>query len=156
MSAEEAFAAFEQSTVPGAWQYIEKSQLIADMRQKVSNPYSVLQGSSPLCGPASIVFELVSRQPAHYVEICQSLFESGMFRTRTMDVRPRATLLESRVRSGISLADWMLMAALRDAENLIFPVETNSGPLALGITTPWEMKGWTSEVLGYSSACHGN
>jgi hypothetical protein len=43
----------------------------------------------------------------------------------------------------------MLRATLRDTENSLFPVEASSSPIAMGITTPWEMKGWAFEILGY-------
>lgn len=45
----------------------------------------------------------------------------------------------------------MLMATLRDTENALFPVSHDSGYFVMGFTTPWEMKGWTYEILGYSS-----
>jgi hypothetical protein len=146
---QEALAQFERSTQPGKWTYIPKNELLGDIRRTVANPFNVRQGPTDLCGPASIVFELVSRHPHRYIEICQSLYETGKFRGRTKHVKPSDTLLRSRVRSGISLADWMLMTAMRDTENAIFPVEETSGPVAMGITTPWEMKGWAFEMLGY-------
>lgn len=41
------------------------------------------------------------------------------------------------------------MATLRDTENALFPIESTSGDFVMGLTTPWEMKGWTFEILGY-------
>ncbi len=147
---QEAITKFEQSNKLGVWTYIPKNELIADIKRTVSDPLqNVAQGRTELCGPAAIVFELVSKQPHRYVEICQDLYELGRFRGRTKEVRPSQTLLGSRVRSSTTVADWMLMTTLRETENAIFPVEETSGPVAMGLTTPWEMKGWSYEILGY-------
>lgn len=147
-----AIEAFQQSTRPGVWPYIQKAALLADIQATVLNPFLVNQSSTPLCGPTAIVFELVSKQPARYVSICQSLYETGQFQSRTKVVRPADRLRESKIHQGISVADWMLIATLRDTENLLFPVDANSSGLAnniAGITTPWEMKSWIYEILGY-------
>lgn len=146
--------AFESSQTPGKWPYITKSELLADIKLKIANPFNINQGSTPLCGPASILFELVSRHPEKYVAICRELYETGKFTARTKAVQPSSTLLNSRVRSGISVADWMVMATLRDTENALFPVDSNSGDFVTGLSTPWEMKGWTFEILGYTNVSY--
>jgi hypothetical protein len=149
---QQAIATFEQSPQPGVWPSIPKANLIAEIRERVANPYRVNQNYTPFCGPAAIVFELVARQPARYVAICQALYETGQFQSRTKIVRPSDGLRQSKVRGGMSFADWMLIATLRDTENLIFPVDASSSGLVnniAGITTPWEMKGWIYEILGY-------
>ncbi len=145
----EAITRFEASSQIGVWPNIRKDELLADMRSKIANPYNVRQGNTPLCGPAAIVFELMARQPSQYVEICQSLYETGQFTARTKEIKPSSTLLNSRLRSDITVADWMLMATLRDTENALFPVEASSGQFVMGFSTPWEMKGWTFELLSF-------
>lgn len=149
---EEALRGFEESTQSGVWPYILKAELLGDIRRTVANPFNVAQERTDLCGPAAIIFELVTKQPSRYVNICRALYETGEFTSRTKIVRPSSTLLTSRVPSDITLADWMLMACLRDTENALFPVEASSSPIAMGITTPWEMKGWVFEILGYDTA----
>ena len=147
-----AIDAFERSTQPGVWPYIQKAALLADLRATVLNPFEVNQNYTPFCGPTAIVFELVAKQPARYIALCQSLYETGQFQSRTKVVRASDQLRQSKVRAGISVADWMLIATLRDSENLIFPIDANSSGLVnniAGITTPWEMKGWLYEILGY-------
>lgn len=144
---------FETSTRLGVWPYIDKADLLQDIRNTVANPLLVNQNYTPFCGPTAIVYELIRKQPARYVSICQSLYETGQFRSRTQTVKPSEGLIRSKIRSGMSAADWMLIATLRDTENLLFPVTGDSGSLGnniAGITTPWEMKGWTSEILGYA------
>lgn len=150
-SAQQAILKFALSTKSGVWHHIDKAALIEDIRKTVANPLNVQQRSTPLCGPAAIVFELVSRQPQRYVQICQTLYETGQFQARAHQVKPSDTLLHSTLPPGtISVADWMLMATLRDVENALFPVEGDSNNFVMGVTTPWEMKGWCFEILGYN------
>ncbi|MBD0268444.1 MAG: hypothetical protein ICV77_09130 [Cyanobacteria bacterium Co-bin8] len=147
-----AIATFKQSNQPGVWPHISKADLLDDIQKTLANPLQVNQNYTPFCGPTAIVFELVSKQPARYVSLCQALYETGQFRSRTKVVKPSQGLLQSKVRSGMSTADWMLIATLRDTENLLFPVTGDSGSVGnniAGITTPWEMKGWIYEILGY-------
>jgi hypothetical protein len=149
---QEAILRFENSTQAGVWTNIPKAELIADIRARVANPFRINQVSTPLCGPASIVFDLVSHDPRRYVEICQSLYEDGQFPSRTHTIQPSDTLIHSRVRKEMSVADWMLMTTLRDTENVIFPVEDASSVFVMGFTKPWEMRGWTYELLNYDHA----
>lgn len=145
---------FEQSTSAGKWSHIPKAELIADIRKTIANPFNVQQVNTPLCGPAAIVFELVRKQPKRYVQICRQLWETGKFQARTETIEPSDTLLNSSVKgegNKISLADWMLMTALRDTANLIFDVDSNSGNFVMGLALPGEMRGWTFELLGYDT-----
>lgn len=142
---------FEQSTSAGTWSHIPKADLIADIKKTIANPFNVQQVNTPLCGPAAIVFELVRKQPKRYVQICRQLWETGKFQARTETIEPSDTLLNSPIKdegNKISLADWMLMTALRDTANAIFDVDSTSGNFVMGITTPGEMEGWTFELLG--------
>jgi hypothetical protein len=146
---QEALTRFETSAKSGVWTHIAKANLLEDIKKKIANPFLIQQKTTPFCGPAVIVFELVSRQPHKYVDICKELYETGQFKGRTKTVKPSQKLLKSKVRKGITVADWMVMGAMRDAENGLFPVEASSYSI-VGITTPWEIKGWTSEILGYN------
>lgn len=148
---------FERSTQPGVWPNLDKKTIIADMRSRLADPFQVNQGGQPFCGPASILFELVRKQPLRYVQICRSLFEAGSFQGQTRRIETSPRLRASRGRLQMAQADWMVLATLRDAENLIFPVEPDAPDIIrnlAGITKPWEMKGWTREVLGYPNVKH--
>jgi hypothetical protein len=146
---EATIRAFEQSSAAGVWPNVSKAELIADIRRTVRDPFEVNQASTPLCGPASIVFQLASKTPARYIQMLQSLYETGQFQARTHMIKPSSALVNSRVRKDVTVADWMLMASLRDTENFLFPVEDTSNMFVMGFTKPWEMKGWTFELLDY-------
>ena len=143
--------AFEASTAGGVWPNIAKSDLIADIRATIADPiHEVNQNNAQFCGPTSIVLELVRRMPRRYVRLCRSLYETGTFQSRSHPVTASQGLCDASVGQGMSVADWMLIATMRESENAIFGVDPDaSGPIAglQGMTTPWEMEGWTSEIL---------
>jgi hypothetical protein len=142
---------FEASGAPGAWSNVDKASLIEDMRATLADPVAqVDQNSSQFCGPTSIVFELVSRMPRRYVRLCRSLYETGTFEGRSHTVSASDGLRGASLGQGMSVADWMLIATMRESENALFGVDPDAdGALGglQGMTTPWEIDGWTSEIL---------
>ncbi len=152
-----ALADFETSNAKSVWSSLDKNQVLAEMKIRLNDPFQVNQGQQPFCGPASILFELVRKQPLRYVQICRSLFETGSFQGQTRRIEALYRLRQSRGRLRMGQADWMILATLRDSENLLFSVEPD-GPDILrnlaGMTKSWEMKGWTREILGYRKVKH--
>lgn len=148
-----AIAAFEQSAAPSLWPHLDKQKIVAEMRSRVNDPFKVNQGKQPFCGPASILFELIRKQPLRYVEICRSLFEQGNFQAKTKQINTSTRLRqESKGDLQMGQADWLVLATLRDAENLLFPVDPDAPEMMRnlsGMTKSWEMKGWVREILGY-------
>jgi hypothetical protein len=147
-----ALVDFEKSAVPGVWSSLDKNQLLVDIKMRLNDPFQVSQGGQPFCGPASILFEMVRKQPLKYVQMCRSIFETGGFIGRSARIQASRRLRESRGRLRMTQADWMVLATLRESENSIFPVEADSPDIIrnlAGMTKSWEMKGWVREVLGY-------
>ncbi len=151
--AEAAIADFEQSSASSAWPYLDKATIIADVRARVNDPFQVNQGGQPFCGPAAVLFELARKQPCQYVEICRSLFLIGGFQGHTHYIAASDELRQnSHGDLKMGQADWMVLATLREMENVLFPVEPNAPDLMrdlAGMTKSWEMKGWVREILGY-------
>ncbi len=145
---------FEQSTTPSAWVSLDKSVLISDLRARVNDPFQINQGGQPFCGPASVLFELVRKQPERYVQFCQSLFEKGGFQGATRWIDASEKLRQNPDQNfRMGQADWMFLSTMRESENLLFPVEPNAPDLIrnlAGMTKSWELKGWVEEILGYS------
>lgn len=151
-AAQQAIAAFEQSKLEGVWTALNKPQAIAEMRSRISNPFSVNQGQQPFCGPASVVFELVRTNPVRYVEICRNLFEIGGFHGHTKWIPASERLRQCQGELQMPQVDWMILSTLRETENLLFPVEPDAPEIIRnlgGMTKSWELKGWVREVLGY-------
>ncbi|MBK7820441.1 MAG: hypothetical protein IPJ61_05040 [Tessaracoccus sp.] len=141
---------FEASAAPSAWPGLNKADIIADLRERRWNPISINQANSNFCGPTSIVYELARWQPRRYVDLCRQLYETGGFWSRTHRVDASPGLRGTQSGQNMRPADWMLIATLRENENAVFGVSpTSTGVLSQvqGMTTPWEMEGWTSELL---------
>jgi hypothetical protein len=151
--AEAVIAGFEQSIVPSAWPFLDKATVLAEIRQRLQNPLQVCQGRQPFCGPAAVLYELARKQPRHYAEICQSLFFTGGFSGANQFILASDRLRqESYGDLQMGQADWMVLATLREMENILFPVEPNSPELIrnlAGMTKSWELKGWVQELFGY-------
>lgn len=148
-----AIAAFEQSSSPSQWEFLDKATIVQDLRSRVSDPFQISQGGQPFCGPAAVLFELARKQPLRYVQICQSLWERGGLQGTTRWIAAPDQLRQaSQGDLQMSQIDWMVLATLREAETLLFPVEPNA-PLIIrniaGMTKSWEMRGWIREILGY-------
>lgn len=151
--AEAAIVDFETAIAPGIWTLLDKKTLVAEMRDRVRNPYKINQGGQPFCGPASVLFELVRKNPVRYVEICRNLYQLGGFHGATQFITSSEELRRAtfgNLRMG--QADWMILATLREMENILFPVEPNAPDLIrnlAGMTKSWEMRGWVQEIMGY-------
>ena len=153
-SLDERLAKFARSSQTGVWNHLDKRQLIEDIRDRLIDPYQIQQGEQPFCGPASVVFELIRKQPARYIDICQSLYEYGSFDGSTKKITVSGRLCRSYGNLRMAQADWMLLATLRDCANTIVPVHPKAPKLIRelgGITKPWEINGWVKELLGYST-----
>lgn len=153
-----ALDAFERSPQAGCWPHLDKPTLIKEMRSRLANPFIIHQRQQPFCGPASVLFELVRKQPLRYVQMGQAFYERGMYKAEKELVCTTENLRQaSRDPLGMAQADWMLLAALREAETKIFPVEPNAPKLIrnlAGMTKSWEMLGWVRNVLGYPNATY--
>jgi hypothetical protein len=82
--------------------------VLAEMKIRLNDPFQVNQGQQPFCGPASILFELVRKQPLRYVQICRSLFETGSFKGKPDGIEALYRLRQSRGRLRMGQADWMI------------------------------------------------
>lgn len=150
--------AFEQSSAVGVWACLDKAIVIAELRSRVTDPFQINQGGQPFCGPASVLFELVRKQPSRYVQICHNLFESGGFQGTKHWIRASEALRSNVDRNlRMSQTDWMVLSTLRESENSLFPVEPNAPDLIrnlAGMTKSWEIKGWIHELLQYSRTAY--
>ncbi|MEM6838381.1 MAG: hypothetical protein AAF609_16175 [Cyanobacteria bacterium P01_C01_bin.120] len=144
---------FRDSPESGVWPHLDKKAIVEAMRIRLHNPFKVNQGQQPFCGPASILFELIRKFPIRYVQLCQSLYETGGFETKTRYIQTSESLRQaSQGELRMGPADWMVLATLRESENFLFPVEPNAPEIVrnlAGMTKFWEMKGWVREILHY-------
>lgn len=154
--AKAALDEFARSPHPGVWPHLDKHDIVQEIRLRLEDPFTVNQGPQPFCGPASVLFELVRKFPLRYVEICRNLYETGTFQAFHRPIETSISLRQaSKDIERLGPADWMVLATLRESENLIFPVEPNAPEIIrniAGMTKSWEMMGWVREILGYDHA----
>lgn len=148
---------FKQSTLSGVWPHIGKDTLVEDIRLTVLNPLHVNQQSAPLCGPTAVVYELVARQPHRFVQFCRQLWEQGFLIARGKKIKASETLKNSPD-PPLSPANWILIATMREDENLILEIDNDVSKLEgftggaawfFEILGPSPMKTWTKHILGY-------
>lgn len=152
-SLDERLANFARSPQTGVWKHLDKQQIVRDLHDRIVDPYQIQQGEQPFCGPAAVVFELIRRQPHRYIDICQSLYESGSFVGTTKTIVAAGRLCRSYGNLRMAQADWMLLATLRDCANMLVPVHPKAPKLIRefgGMTKPWEVNEWVRELLGYT------
>lgn len=145
---------FQDSSEAGIWPNIDKNLLLKDIKNTVVNPLNIRQAGTPFCGPASVIFELASREKTRYIRFCQELFETGGFKARSQMINASENTRQSRIPEKISTADWMMLATLRDSENALIPVDNEWIDFAggiTGITFPSELETWIYEVLGFDN-----
>ncbi len=132
------------------WNKILWNDLFESIVEHICNPYKVEQLQTPYCGPCSVIFELVRRKPGKYVEILADLFYNGSF-TSGREYKPTDKLLNSQIDKGLSAADWMLAATLRETENLFIHIENGRWSIVEdvgGITINGSVEKWTRDLIG--------
>lgn len=148
---------FKQSALSGIWPHIGKNTLVEDIRLTVLDPLHVNQQSAPLCGPTAVVYELAVRQPHRFVQFCRQLWEQGFLVARGKTIKASKTLKNSPD-PPLSPADWILIATLREDENLFLEIDNDVSDLEgftggaawfFEILGPSPMKTWTKHILGY-------
>jgi hypothetical protein len=121
-----------------------------EMRKRVDNPSLIDQGQSGTCGPASLVYDLLSRDPAIYVRAVQSLFDWGYAIIGKLQLKPGFYLLHGPMPDDVPQADWILLASIRDSENWFYEFSAKSKlDNSSAGTTMSELKDWFEET-GYT------
>jgi hypothetical protein len=145
--AENRLRAFTEETIPGAFTVINKKELVAGLGQRIKNPALVGAPDQALCGPLAILYLLAKNNPERYVEFAQALYRDGEYRMANGKlIKPGKHLYTGPVPKGVSPADWMMAASMRDAANLLFAFDPDDR--FAGITLPGEMGAWLEGLLG--------
>jgi hypothetical protein len=157
---EVAIDAFDASDHAAAWSEIDRATVIDQLQSRVAEPWQVDQGPAPLCGPSVVVYDLARRDPEAYVRLVRDLFERGRATVphgariaASAGLRgtpPHGITAEDGHRWQVPEVDWLVTAALRESQNLLFDISDLEGLGAFkGATTPWEIVGWAKKLLGY-------
>ena len=163
-----AWREFEPSTDSSPFERINKDQLIKEIGVRISDdsldaaidipygtkelatsgPFVTNQEDTPLCGPITILTELARNNPARYVYMARTLYETGRFG----EIVPDPHIYTKPSPPGMAHVDWMLAASMRDYENDIVDYDYYDDDQAASITWPPEMEHWMETILGCGSA----
>jgi hypothetical protein len=134
---------FETSERPSAWKQIrDRGGFASQLRERVNDPFSISQGSSGTCGPATLVFNMLRAEPVNYVTLATSLFNFGGATLRKWQLRPDKELRDSACPSDIAEADWIVLASIRDSENWFFDFLPSTRAATAAGTTLSEIEDW--------------
>jgi hypothetical protein len=152
MPAAGALENFENSNYyDSAYPNIPRASVVADLVNIVEDPsVYVDQGNSAGCGLATVEYELARRNPTELVQIVQSIYYGGSFTTPNgYQISSGSETRNSPVASGVSAANWLFMATIRDGLNWILPIDSGDAndAIAWNTTTP-EESGMIGGILG--------
>jgi hypothetical protein len=136
--AQRRIAAFRTSTRPGKWHpSLDRNRVADRLLELIDNPDSLHQASNGLCGEAAFFNVWLWEDPLAVANFGMQLFNSGAAAIGTDWVRPGHSLIGnsplkqdfSKILSQVQKehnnlpanwgAEWMMMSALRDANNYI-------------------------------------
>jgi hypothetical protein len=142
---------FRNSTAKGVFTHAgvsDKKKVADSIEARLKNPVALDQGSQPLCGPSAIMYEVLQRRPDRYVEWVVALWKTGKVQIGGKWMTVSSGLKGSAVGSGLSVSDWIIVAGLRDAANILLDLETGEIAQGLaGLTTPLAEEDWTRKCL---------
>lgn len=137
------------------WRSLDRNEVCRRLDQLIDDPTLVQQGPTPLCGPASFFTCWIKRDPVAFARFAKTLFQTGASQIGSAyPVRPGRVLLAQDYRAAArgrstfpAQADWMVMGAIRNAEDEIFVwdgVLRSSGTEnnLRGLTFPEEIARW--------------
>ena len=148
-TAEKMVLRFMSGSGGGTFAHLKRNDIGRDLLTRIQTPGLINQGSSSLCGPASLLFAYATHRPKDYVRFITSLYESGTATLGKLKVKPGSDLRNYALPRGESPADWIGLASIRDSENWFFDYQATSDTAA-GITMPSKLESWFKRA-GYKT-----
>jgi hypothetical protein len=146
---------FRSQNPSGVWLNIDANRFANSLIARIDHPDLINTQIVNLCGPGAFVRFVAQDDPPAYVRMGLQLYRDGK------TVLPGKGPLTGRVvtpgydlrnypvpqRSDLDPADWIMLASIRDSENIFFDFQDIGAGVA-GITTPSTMQSWF-EKAGY-------
>jgi hypothetical protein len=118
--------------------HLSREEVGIGLLMRVAKPGLMRQGSTSLCGPAALLFNVATDAPAYYARFGIELFEKGKGIIHRLVIKPGKDCREYQPASHhIDPVDWLTLASVRDSENWFFDYDT-VGKEALGLS-PFDM-----------------
>ncbi|HJQ58896.1 MAG TPA: hypothetical protein VJ890_18460 [Vineibacter sp.] len=143
----QVFAA--SSSEPGDWPGISRGTLAAELTARINSPDLIAQRDTSLCGPASFVRAVAVDMPLTYARCAIDLYRTGEGNIVGLNISPGRRMKRSPPKMGTGAADWIMLASVRDEENVLLSGAATPGLLS-GMTLPRAMVKWFKSA-GYKS-----
>jgi hypothetical protein len=153
---------FAANRAPVPWHGLPRAMVATRLRELVREPDRLYWGSLNLCGPATFVRAWLRRDPLAFLDFATQLYDTGQSFIGNVKVAPDDDAvigtdwqaLPARFPGKIipPAADWMVLGALRDAENAIFDYEGTPSEDISAITTGGEMEDWFNATGAFGTA----
>jgi hypothetical protein len=120
---------------------LDRDEVGVGMLMRITNPGLVSQDKGSLCGPAALLFGVLSDAPIAFARYGIDLFEKGKAKIYKLEIEPSKDCRNYRPPASMAHVDWLTMASLRDSENYFLDYDTVAKEFA-GITLPKELARW--------------
>jgi len=132
---------------------LDREEVGVGMLMRIANPGIMKQEESSLCGPAALLFNVVSDNPVAYARFAIDLYEKGKASLYRLEIEPDEDVrnyrpVATKDYAAMDHVDWMTMASIRDSENWFLDYDTAEKETA-GMTLPGELSHWFRRA-GYS------
>jgi hypothetical protein len=140
----------------GRFRHLDRDEVGVGMLMRITKPSLVDQDEGSLCGPAALLFGVLTDAPIAYARYAIDLFEKGKAKLHKLEIEPGADCRNFQPPASMAHVDWLTMASLRDSENYFLDYDSVSekeGGLK-GITTAPELARWFKRA-GFSDVRNG-
>jgi peptidoglycan hydrolase-like protein with peptidoglycan-binding domain len=166
-------AAFAVSGAGSPWTHLTRATVAAGIGERVVSPDGAQQGGNGLCTTAAFINVWAQDAPDAYASFATELFNAGtafLAPTQsgagqrvaaspallTADYASIATRMTARSFPVPSQADWMVMSAIRDSTNALFPFTGDpdnwvSHNLGDGASPIGDLDGWLRHASAWTS-----
>lgn len=135
---------FAKKKEKGVFPNISRNEVAQGLRERVKQPELIDQGNSSLCGPAALMFCVLSKSAKLYVNYVTSLYDTGQAAlgdSPGIFVKPGQDCKSCAPGSELPAVDWVALASLRDSENDLIDYQDPSDKVG-GITSPSMLSVW--------------
>jgi hypothetical protein len=134
----------------GRWPHLDRDEVGVGMLMRIAYPSSLDQNKTNLCGPASVVFNLLRDRPGAYARFAIDMYERGEAKMVDISIKPTGDLLNySPPHWKIAPVDWLTLASIRNSNDWFIHYDSVDGEFS-GATTPMELAYWFTRA-GYSN-----
>jgi hypothetical protein len=144
MSVEQTIYEFATKEGNGMFPNIPRGHVADGLWDRVSNPDTINQQTSSLCGPASFSWSVMQKRPEYYVNYVTQVYDKGEAMYGGVKVKPGYDCRNATVTGKIPAVDWVALGSLRDSENTLWDYQDASNEFA-GITLPNHIEHWMNK-----------